>query len=283
MPRGATGYFDATVEEGEWDQLRALVECPQIFRMEEMADDLPADFVEQMDRPADELDAQSLPLPVDVRQHLGTCPACREAFNRSLMARLRLRRAMLCPPVKMLARYIRGESIPIVEAHLEWCRACGAEVHVLRQVAAPAWLRVVLRKLAQLPQDIDERVMNLRTMLTMAFKPAGLTPAHATRGQAGNSQRETGKWLSSHLRDPQSGRGLSLAWDSESDAFRIGDIRSSEGEPVERFRIEFLLGDESLWAGASEETQIVIPRTELERAVHEGAELVIRVIRTSEG
>ena len=61
-PSGAWTYFDATVHEGDWDTLRALLACPQQFQMAEMADDLPVAVLKQLTQPVEALAPADLPL-----------------------------------------------------------------------------------------------------------------------------------------------------------------------------------------------------------------------------
>lgn len=139
-PPEAAVYFDAVVREGEEARLAELLSCPLRLSMDEWVEELP-------------LEAVFTPepwkygrLPEAVRQHLGACKSCREAFREALEARRRFHRAF-CPDAWVLAAYARGESSEEVKAwepHLSRCPACRVEVRVLQRTEAPepVWKRV---------------------------------------------------------------------------------------------------------------------------------------------
>lgn len=306
-PEGAWAYFDATVQEGDWNSLLALLVCPRQFKMAEMAEELPVAFLAGLDQPVEELTPQKIPLPEEEdRRHLVECPTCREAFGRSLQARLRLRRQLLCPGTNQLAAYVRGIPDAQVEGHLGSCQVCQAQVTVLQQELAPTpvWLQVPLEPIgAQVWVDVVDEEVRRRALGVLAVLLIGcarnqLIPQIARRGRIrgafGADELESllsgtleADRLKPLLEQASEGnpllllrprRDLTLAWDASQQAFWIGNLHGEGKARVEEFRIEVRREDKVLWEGDSQQEKVWIPLKELERVLQSGADqMVIRI------
>lgn len=311
LPRGseappeAWAYFDTTVAEGDWDALREILACPRRFEMVEMADELPASFLQELDRPVEDVPVADLPLPAQVREHLATCTACREAFHEAVWDRLWLRHQLLCPDVDRLAAYARGTPDPQVAEHLKVCRACQAQVAVLRRVLTPRreWVTIPLpavagevldrvvatareqaTALAEQGEEIVRGVAEGLARLVDGAGQAGLVPAGTwtrARGVSGSLQQGEITSLLAHaargnpvlLFGPR--QDLTLGWDREREAVWLGHLHAAGREAVPTFRVELRRGEEVLWSGESEAERVAIPLVAFTRALEAGADRVV--------
>nr|BCX01115.1 MAG: hypothetical protein KatS3mg041_1161 [Bacteroidota bacterium] len=118
--------FDAVVREGDWDQLRKLLRCPQRWKVLEEIADLPR---EALFAPEEEAFFHPA-LPESTRAHLERCAECREAF-REMQAKARQSVRRLCPSPRNLARFLRRGGYLRTAQHLQSCPACRAEAELL--------------------------------------------------------------------------------------------------------------------------------------------------------
>lgn len=292
-PAEAWAFFDATMQEKDWDALRRLLLCPRLYEMEEMAEELPASFLADLVRPVRQLRAEKLPLPTEAREHLASCGVCRQAFDRAVEARLRLRRQLLCPSAEQLMAYLRGEPDFQVAEHLRMCRLCQAEVSVLQRTLAPAWLKLTLTRLseeiwtrlAEVTHSYGQKGTEALAVLMNGLRRAGMVPAGARIGRviAGGQQQWALDTLLELLRSEgglqlaRTPRELRLFWDAEAQAICLDSLSAGGSRAVEAFRVEICKGEVVLWQGDSQEGRLAIPVADLTRALEEGAEqLVIR-------
>lgn len=290
-PSGAWTYFDATVHEGDWDTLRALLACPQQFQMAEMADELPVAFLKQLTQPVEALAPADLPLPEEVQHHLRACRTCWGALSTSLAARLRLRHQLLCPSVERLAAYIRGTADVQVERHLaEDCRICRAQAAVLRKELAPRWQTVPLLPaateiLAGVAHDLQQLLRPLVVLINGCFAQQ-MHPAGAwTRARGASGVLEAVE-LPSLLQSVQQGksimllrphRDLTIGWDQQRQALWLDRLHGAGRRRVDQFRVEMCRGEEVLWEADSHQGRVWMPLPELEQALQSGADqMVIR-------
>lgn len=126
VPPDAGWEVDDIVLEGDWDRLRAVLQCARKWVTDELVEEIPTE------RLFDPTESVLQHLPSDVREHVAVCATCRGAFENGLRERRRLARS-LCPGVDRLASYVRGGGDPFVEFHLERCRACRSEAEILQK------------------------------------------------------------------------------------------------------------------------------------------------------
>jgi len=291
-PAGAWAYFDATVQEGDWDALRRLLACPRLIEAEEAAEDLSAAFLAELARPISQLRPEELPLPAELRKHLATCSACRQAFDRAVEARVRWRRQLFCPAVEQLTAYVRGAADPRVTEHVSTCRFCQAEVSALQRQPASVWLELELRRLAEQARDrvveatrfFGQTGAEALARLVNALQGAGLTPAGAhVRRLAVGSQHHS--WsldgLLAQLRSEgglclaRTPRELKLSWDEAAQALCLSSLREEKQQTIEDFRIEVRKGEVVLWQGESEAGSLSIPLADLTEALEAGADQLV--------
>ena len=286
-PPGAWVAFDATVQEGDWPALRALLACPQHFEMATMADELPTTFVQTLERPIEECAPEDLPLPAEVRSHLGTCRTCWDAFRQALADRLWWRGQQLCPTMDQLAAQARGGAEAQVVRHVARCQSCQAQVAVLRRELAPPWLTVPLRTvatefLASLAEE-GRQVLSALAALVSGGLQVDLVPVGAgVRTRDPHSGRQVVD-LTALLGQLQSGtpvlllrphRDLTITWDSTRQAVRIGSLHGAGKVRITDFGLEIRRGPEVLWEARSQDGHVVVPLADFVQALQAGADEV---------
>lgn len=313
MPEGSWGYFDATVQEDAWQDLRILTECPEQFRMSDMAEELPISFFDGLVQPVDRLPAAEIPLPRDVRAHLAACDGCRESFDRAVEVRLRWRRQLRCPAVNQLADLVRGITDDQLEQHLAHCRFCQAEVAVLRLELLPRqqsvipWLSLTLSDPKALPNGLSEvhtglwqvglEIAKLLALLLNGAQHAGLqpdpVPVRQTRsigggarvrrvaarshpvGSAELAQQIVQLQTEAGLVLTRPRRDLTLHWEAETAMICLCNLHGDDATAIDTFRVEIQKATTTLWAGDSTEARLCIPLSALVTALEQGADRLL--------
>lgn len=291
-PMGSWAYFDAAVQEGDWDALRRLLACPHLIDTEEAVEDLPASFLAELTRPVAKLRPEDLPLPQELRKHLSACRPCRQAFDHAVEARMRWQRQLFCPSVEQLTAYVRGAADSRVTEHINTCRFCQAEVSVWQRQLASVWLKLELRRLTEQARDrlveatqfFGQKGAEALALLMNALQGASLAPAGAhIRRLAATSQSHPWSldWLLEQLRSEgglhlvRTPRELKLSWDEAAQALCFSSLREEGQHIVEGFRIEVRKGEEALWQGKSEAGSLTIPLADLTKALEGGADQLV--------
>jgi hypothetical protein len=265
IPATAWGFFDTTVQAGDWPTLRRLLEDPQQFRMAEMADELPAAFLEGLEGPVDELPADAFPLPAAVRQHLAQHRLARAAFNRALADRLRLRRQL-----EGLIRTPHPAAMPGPIAARE---------------PAPVWLAVPLRSMWAVATGLTRTMDTMWQVLTpvlVGCLQQNLHPVGAEATRSGGRARARStldvRALLERLQQGQEvqllrpHRELTIAPDRTGQAVLIRELYGTGEVGIEAFQVQIRQETRVLWEAHSAQGTVRIPLAVLEQALQNGAD-----------
>ena len=287
-PPGFRSFFDATVQEGEWSELRKLFACPQQFRMQEMADELPAPFLAGLSGPVHHLAPAKLPLPPDVVAHLTTCMSCLQAFYQALTERLQWRRQLHWPSPAQLEAYFQGVTDLRIAAHLAICQACRRELSLLEQAISPPWFRLPLHareagpgnlageRFEVIERSVKEGWAQWVAALLGALQGAQMQPSYATgvlagEGAAGARVRrisaatpEPAQLLARlradrEMRFTGPERSLLLGWDEEQRILTVRDLREEGQPPLPAFEVSLWEEGKEVWAAHSQAGGVEIP------------------------
>lgn len=286
-----SGYFDAAVTVGKWEALVDLLACPERFRSEELAEDLPAAYLRRLEHPefAGGLAIDQLPLPEAARLHLAVCETCRTAFMKSLSERMRLRRSLFCPSPERLSAYVEArQQDGDLARHLDSCPLCRAEVAALRSPWATLsdWLRLPLGFRPGTPPTGKGRLRladGLAALVNGSIL-ADLRPAESWARSAGGSGLEPEEALRGVLARVEAGasislvgqnRDLTVGWDREQNALWIGHLHGDDQNRVEAFRLELRREGQVLWAAHSDAGRAFILLEALAAAFEAGADELV--------
>jgi hypothetical protein len=317
VPKETAFFFDETIWESQWQDLRQAVSHPQKYEMAEWAEEVPVTSLEDVLEILDEVQIESswfenLPIPDDVIEHLLHCLICQKAFTQVLDGRLRWRYQIMCPPEEMLSAHALGETVPWVNAHLVHCSNCQAEVELLNIVigSKPVFLEIGLRikgwqaYLRAMGENLDQKTekglhLLIRAFLDYQLKPVGVGVRF--RGRDINSGIENEKMRVDTLGEDEiqeivevlieSGklnlwtkfRDLSLIWSESEKAITIHSLEGKSAKRVRNFRVEMLPQGEFMLKKDSVAGKVTITLDELYQSLKSGAERLVITALDPEG
>lgn len=291
---GSIVDFADVVDPAHMDQLWELLACPEYFTMVEQAEELPNQFLTQLQLPIFEVAAEALPLPAPINTHLAACPICRAAFNNTVAARQRWQRLAFCPSPAELDAYVHGTDLPGIARHLDTCHHCRTEAAALRQSPPPAWLTIHIAPIsrtraataARTPLPFESGVQwhglgallqgfllqfqlaGVQTLRWVAADPA--SPLSISMLVAALQGGESIQLLREH-------RDLSLQLTPDQSAIALHALHGDGQNPLQEFVVELWSEATLQWRSQSKQGSAVLPLAMLQAANDQSAvQLIVR-------
>ena len=261
-PAGGWDYRDGIFSASDPGRLLTLLSCENIIQAELAAAEVPAAFLQELQRPVSVLRAAEFPFgdsewdqpDSEIRAQLADCVYCRRAFNAALESRSTSFDRIMIQATEAPRR--KWEFV--IKARAKLNAPVPAPLAILSALAADPSFQPSIRSRGPVAhRGVNEQDEDLTALI---------------QSEATGLQENDIALLTKRL-----AQGLLFESDihylkaqARDDAFVLSSLLDTEGNPIREYLAELLDADTTVWSMESREGEVMLPLSELERIIARG-------------